>query len=83
MSGHPDSDALASEIDPQPLNVGDILSTETDASQNPDIREPETGDSFEVDEASLLLRPDPTTGELKFPSTQIDEDESTDEESSN
>ena len=83
MSGHPDSDALASEIDPQPLNVGDILSTETDASQNPDIREPETGDSFEVDEASLLLRPDPTTGELKFPSTQIEEDESTDEESSN
>ena len=83
MSGHPDSDALVSEIDPQPLNVGDILSTETDASQNPDIREPETGDSFEVDEASLLLRPDPTTGELKFPSTQIDEDESTDEESSN
>ena len=83
MSGHADSDALASEIDPQPLNVGDILSTETDASQNPDIREPETGDSFEVDEASLLLRPDPTTGELKFPSTQIDEDESTDEESSN
>ena len=55
MSGHPDSDALVSEIDPQPLNVGDILSTETDASQNPDIREPETGDSFEVDEASLLL----------------------------
>ena len=83
MSGHPDSDALVSEIDPQPLNVGDILSTETDASQNPDIREPETGDSFEVDEASLLLRPDPTTGELKFPSTQIEEDESTDEESSN
>ena len=83
MPGHPDSDALASEIDPQPLNVGDILSTETDASQNPDIREPETGDSFEVDEASLLLRPDPTTGELKFPSTQIEEDESTDEESSN
>lgn len=83
MPGHPDSDALASEIDPQPLNVGDILSTETDASQNPDIREPETGDSFEVDEASLLLRPDPTTGELKFPSTQIEDDESTDEESSN
>ena len=83
MPGHPDSDALASEIDPQPLNVGDILSTETDASQNPDIREPESGDSFEVDEASLLLRPDPTTGELKFPSTQIEEDESTDEESSN
>ena len=83
MSGHPDSDALVSEIDPQPLNVGDILSTETDASQNPDIREPESGDSFEVDEASLLLRPDPTTGELKFPSTQIEEDESTDEESSN
>ncbi len=83
MPGHPDSDALASEIDPQPLNVGDILSTETDASQNPDIREPETGDSFEVDEASLLLRPDPTTGELKFPSSQIEEDESTDEESTN
>ena len=83
MSGHPDSDALVSEIDPQPLNVGDILSTETDASQNPDIREPETGDSFEVDEASLLLRPDPTTGELKFPSSQIEEDESTDEESTN
>jgi len=71
---HPDAEALASDIDPETLNVGDILGAESEPSTDPEIRMLRGEDSFEVDEASLLLRPDPTTGELKFPSTNSDED---------
>jgi len=69
----PNPDALAPDIDPEPLDVGDILGSDTEASANPDIRMLRGEDSFEVDEESLLLRPDPTTGELKFPSSDSDE----------
>ena len=69
---HPDPEALASDLDPQTLDVGDILGSES--STDPDIRMLRGEESFKVDEASLLLRPDPSTGELKFPSTDSDAD---------
>ncbi len=71
---HPTTDALASEIDPEPLDVGDVLGTASEPSPNPEIRMLRGEDSFEVDEESLLLRPDPNTGELKFPPTDDDEE---------
>ncbi len=71
---HPTTDALASEIDPEPLDVGDVLETGSEPSTNPEIRMLRGEDSFEVDEESLLLRPDPNTGELKFPPTDGDEE---------
>ena len=71
---HPDPEALASDLDPQPLDVGDILGAESESSTAPDIRMLRGEESFEVDADSLLLRPDPTTGELKFPSTDSDAD---------
>jgi glucuronate isomerase len=71
---HPTTDALASEIDPEPLDVGDVLGTDSEPATNPDIRLLRGEDSFEVDEESLLLRPDPNTGELKFPSSDGEEE---------
>ena len=71
---HPTTDGLASEIDPEPLDVGDLLGTDSEPSTNPDIRMLRGEDSFEVDEESLLLQPDPTTGELKFPPSSSDEE---------
>ncbi len=71
---HPDPEALASDLDPQPLDVGDILGAESESSTAPDIRMLRGEESFEVDADSLLLQPDPTTGELKFPSTASDAD---------
>lgn len=70
---HPTTDELASEIDPEPLDVGDVLGTDSEPTTNPDIQMLRGEDSFEVDEESLLLRPDPTTGELKFPPSNDDE----------
>jgi glucuronate isomerase len=71
---HPTTDALASEIDPEPLDVGNVLGTDSEPSTSPEIRMLRGEDSFEVDEESLLLRPDPNTGELKFPPTDGDEE---------
>lgn len=71
---YPTTDALASEIDPEPLDVGDVLGTDSEPATNPDIRLLRGEDSFEVDEESLLLRPDPNTGELKFPSSDGEEE---------
>ena len=71
---HPTTDALASEIDPEPLDVGNLLGTDSEPSTSPEIRMLRGEDSFEVDEESLLLRPDPNTGELKFPPTDGDEE---------
>ena len=68
------TDALASEIDPEPLDVGDVLGPASEASTNPEIRMLRGEDSFEVDNESLLLRPDPNTGELRFPPTDGDEE---------
>ncbi|MGI9466619.1 MAG: glucuronate isomerase [Rubripirellula sp.] len=76
----PTTDALASEIDPEPLDVGDVLGTTAEPSTNLDIRILRGEDSFEVDEESLLLRPDPNTGELKFPPTDGDEGATSSEE---
>jgi glucuronate isomerase len=71
---HPNADALASDIDPEPLDVGDVMGADTGSSTNPEIRMLRGEDSFAVDEESLLLRPDPSTGELKFPPTDGDDE---------
>ena len=73
------TDALASEIDPEPLDVGDVLGPASEASTNPEIRMLRGEDSFEVDNESLLLRPDPNTGELRFPPTDGDEESASSE----
>lgn len=69
----PTTESLESEIDPEPLDVGDVLGTDSEQSTDSDIRMLRGEESFEVDEESLLLRPDPTTGELKFPSSDGDD----------
>lgn len=74
------TDALASEIDPEPLDVGNLLGMDSESSTSPEIRMLRGEDSFEVDEESLLLRPDITTGELKFPPHDSDEETSSSED---
>jgi len=71
-----DSDEIASNIDPEPLEVGDILSEDTDESPGPQIRMLRSDDSFELGEESLRVHPDPVTGELKFPVNKDSEEES-------
>ena len=76
--------ALDAEIDAIPLDVGDILG---DSSENPSG--PNAPDSpiqllagdgeFTPDGDSMLLEPDPMTGELHFP---VDDDDEDDEENS-
>lgn len=69
--------ALDVEIDPMPLDVGDILG---DASENPsgpddpnsNIHQLAGNGNFIPDSDSMKLEPDPMTGELQFP---IDDDE--------
>ena len=51
----------------------------SEASTNPEIRMLRGEDSFEVDNESLLLRPDPNTGELRFPPTDGDEESASSE----
>lgn len=60
-----------SDIDPEPLDVGDIFGDDDD--EKPEIQMLRGEDSFEADDDSLLLTPDPTTGELTFQATE-DED---------
>lgn len=71
-----DSDEIASNIDPEPLDVGDILSEDIDESPGPQIRMLRSDDSFELGEESLRVHPDPVTGELKFPVNKDSEEES-------
>ena len=73
------SDATASEIDSEPLDVGNVLGEETDEPTGPEIRMLRGEDSFQLGEESLRVHPDPVTGELKFPiddSAQEDDDRS-------
>lgn len=56
------------DIDPEPLDVGDLLGDdemEVDEAK-PEIQMLRSEESFEADEDSLRLTPDPTTGELTF-----------------
>ena len=71
------SDAIASEGDSEPLDVGDVLGEDTNESPGPEIRMLRGEDSFQLGEESLRVHPDPVTGELKFPvddSSQEDDD---------
>ena len=67
--GAADASSLESEIDAEPLDVGD-LSRDGD-SEGSEIRMLRGEGSFEPDEDSLRVQPDPVTGELKFP---VDDD---------
>ncbi|KAA5544417.1 glucuronate isomerase [Roseiconus nitratireducens] len=71
--------SLETEIDPMPLDVGDLDSDEIDESSEPFSPEspiqPLTGDGkFTPDSDSMLLHPDPLTGELQFPVSEEDDD---------
>ena len=76
----PISDTVASELESEPLDVGDILGEDTNESNGPEIRMLRGEDSFELGEESLRVHPDPVTGELKFPIDDGSEEESEPEE---
>ena len=65
----PDATSLESEIDAEPLDVGDLSGDE--GAEESEIRMLRGEGSFEPDEDSLRVQPDPVTGELKFP---VDDD---------
>ncbi|TWU64959.1 glucuronate isomerase [Crateriforma conspicua] len=66
----PDAASVASELDAEPLDVGDLTGSEDETSTN--IR-PLGGDSqFVADDSDLRLKNDPRTGEPTLP---VDEDE--------
>ncbi len=67
-----DSESLDSTIDPESLDVGPITGDVDEASAS-QIRMLRGDDSFEPDEDSLRLRPDPRTGELRFPDPSTEE----------
>ncbi|MCC9599770.1 glucuronate isomerase [Stieleria sp. JC731] len=66
---------LDAEIDAMPLDVGDLLGDENPSGPDAPGSQihPITGDGeFTPDSDTMMLRPDPMTGELHFP---VDEDE--------
>lgn len=65
----PDATSLESEIEAEPLDVGDLSGDE--GAEESEIRMLRGEGSFEPDEDSLRVQPDPVTGELKFP---VDDD---------
>ncbi|MCO8120345.1 glucuronate isomerase [Stieleria sp. TO1_6] len=79
-----DATPLDTEIDGLPLDVGDLLGEASDNPLGPDAPNSTiqmlSGDSaFAPDEESMLLSPDPLTGELQFPVS--DEEKKKDDES--
>ena len=69
----PDAASIASEIDAETLDVGD-LTTQDENDGGSKIRLMRGEDSFTPDEDSLQVQPDPHTGELKFPVDEEEED---------
>lgn len=64
----PDADAIEAEADSEPIDVGDLLGDdEPQEGMAPEIHQLRGEKSFEPDEDSLQLKPDPATGELTFP----------------
>ncbi|MGI9473824.1 MAG: glucuronate isomerase [Rubripirellula sp.] len=70
-----DAESLESAIDAEPLDVGDVTGEED--AEGPEIRMLRGEGSFEPDEDSLQVRPDPVTGELKFPVADDEDPNST------
>ncbi len=71
----PDAETIESQADPEPLDLGDLLGDDDESSEVPEphIRLLRGEESFEPDEESLQLHPDPLTGELTFPVPSADE----------
>ncbi len=64
-AGEPDS--LEAELDPELLDLGDMFGdSSAGETETPEIEMLTGEESFEPDEDSLLLTPDPMTGELRF-----------------
>ncbi len=75
-----DHDSIASEVDAEPLDVGDLLGeTDDDEAVSP-IRMLRGEKSFSADEDSLRLQPHPITGELIFHASQEDQQSSENED---
>ncbi len=72
----PDADSIEAEAEAETLDVGDLLSEDDlQETPSPEIRMLRGEESFQPDEDSLRLKPDPLTGELTFPiSTSNEED---------
>lgn len=75
-----DVTALDAEIDAMPLNVGDLLGEAEENPRGPDDPNSNihlfTGDGqFKLDTDSMMLEPDPLTGELHFPIKDEDNDD--------
>ncbi|MEE2937478.1 MAG: glucuronate isomerase [Planctomycetota bacterium] len=86
-----DHKTLAANIELEPLDVGD-LTGDTDNEGTEKIQMLQGDGSFEADEESLKVKPDPMTGELRFPNpsendeveppaTETDKDDTLDDES--
>lgn len=81
-AGFGEPTSLEAEIDPMPLNVGDILGDSTENPSGPNAPDSNihlfVGDGdFTPDADSMMLKPDPMTGELQFP-IENDDDEQKD-----
>ncbi|QEG02100.1 glucuronate isomerase [Stieleria maiorica] len=77
-----DATAMEAEIDPSPLDVGDLLGEQGDNPPGPDtpgssIHLLAADGEFTPDSDSMKLKPDPMTGELHFP---VGEDDGGDED---
>ena len=64
----PDAETIEAESEAEPLDVGELFG-DTESPEQPadEIRLLRGEESFEPDEDSLQLQPDPVTGELTFP----------------
>ena len=78
----PDADTIDAQADSEPLAF-ESLSIDSpedgaDASMHPDIQPVRNEGSFELDEDSLQLQPDPMTGELRLPDSPDSSDDDDD-----
>ncbi len=71
----PDAEAIETEADSSPLDVGNLLGDQPDETSEPpaEVRMLRGETSFLPDEDSLQLQANPTTGELTFPVASPDE----------
>ncbi len=67
-----DSDQI--DVDPEPLDVGNLLGDESVDAKEAGIEMLEGQDSFIADEESLQTVPDPETGEPTLPFTDLDDE---------
>ncbi|WP_146598518.1 glucuronate isomerase [Novipirellula aureliae] len=79
QESHPDADAIDAQAEPDPLPLESLSfdnpSDESAASLHHEIQPLRNEKSFELDEDSLQLKPDPMTGELRLPNPAESNDE--------